>query len=584
MSDEKASQPLLTENSVIADTYRIIRQIGTGGMGTIYEAENVRVGRKFAIKVLKIDLAANEEAFQRFQREAQIAGRLGHPNMVEVVDFNVTDDGSPYMVMEKLDGEDLSVRLKRTGAVPLSKCLGILGEVVDALDAAHQAGVVHRDLKPENIFLTKRGRRDDFVKLLDFGISKIKEADTVLTQTNAIMGTPYYMSPEQAKGKTDQIDTRTDIFALGTIIYEMLGGESPFKAPTVPTALFKVCFEEPPPIETRVSNLPSELPKILKKAMAKEKEERYSSVRAFFEDVVRAANNQPPTFESGDLATLLVDNEDAEPTGGHTGAQTGPNLASGVPSQPTTLSGSASEATPAGVEADEAAVRPRRRIFPVVGALVAVAVVSAGGGAYFLFGSTDSSKDKAKVAAKQSDQAPASAGKEEKPAEDSDDEVELADDEVALRFYISPKDAKLIIDGRELAKNATGIKRVVVVKKSEKPQRVSVQKEGHDTYERIIVADESQRFTVMLEKKASSGDKAAAEETEDSKHKRRGSSRRHRRRKRSRGTDRRSKKPRASRPTTDSRPRPLLHHRPRRPRPGEKPRRGGGVGGNIDSL
>lgn len=198
-------------DTVIAETYRITRKLGAGGMGSIYEGEHSRMGRKFAVKLLDPAFAENEEVFQRFKREAEIAGQIGHPNIVEVVDFNKTDQGVPYMVMELLIGLDLADWIAHKGAFSFQAAYPVIAEVVDALEAAHAAGVVHRDLKPQNIFLCERGRRSDYVKLLDFGISKMKESSSIVTKTNAVMGTPYYMSPEQAEGKNQEIDSRTDI-------------------------------------------------------------------------------------------------------------------------------------------------------------------------------------------------------------------------------------------------------------------------------------------------------------------------------------------------------------------------------------
>lgn len=498
MTEENKENPSGLNNKIIAETYRLIRQIGSGGMGTIYEAENIRVGRKFAIKLLKVDLAKNQEVFQRFKREAQIAGRLGHPNMVEVVDFNITKDGAPYIVMEKLDGEDLSQRLKRTGALSLAQTLSMLGEVVDALEAAHQAGVVHRDMKPENIFLCKHGRRDDLIKLLDFGISKIKTADKVLTQTNAVMGTPYYMSPEQAQGKTDEIDTRTDVFALGTIVYEMLSGLSPFQAPTVPTTLFKVCFEEPNPIETQVEGLPAGLPEVLRKALKKEKNERYSSVRAFFEDLVRVANGQAATFESGKLATLLEERQAREAPQG-VAAQ--PAAAAPV-QDPTTLSGSAAELTAGDALPNKAIAPPKRSVFPVIGIIAVVVLMLAGGGIYFGTDvlSGEPAQKPAARAKKNVSALDAQAGKPGVDEDGDDDEPAHVADEVVLKLYINPKDAELFIDDKAIPQHQGQIKRVLILKKGDKPQRVAIKKDGYKTHEQIIVPDESQRITVMLRK------------------------------------------------------------------------------------
>jgi len=243
--------------TVIAETYRIVGKLGAGGMGSIYEAEHVRMGRRFAMKLLEAALAENEEVFQRFKREAEIAGQLGHPN----------------------------------------------------------------------IFLCHKGRRTDYVKLLDFGISKMKQSGSIVTKTNAVMGTPYYMSPEQAEGRNHEADARTDIFALGAILYEMLTGRLAFYAPSVPTALFKVCYEEPEPIANVVPNLPPGLADVIGKALAKDREARYASARVLGDDLDRIFQGEQAKLETGVAHKV----------------RTAPSLPAPMGPGPTTPTGSASQ-------------------------------------------------------------------------------------------------------------------------------------------------------------------------------------------------------------------------------------------------
>ncbi len=297
-------RPLIGQ--IIDDTYKLTRQIGVGGMGSIWEAEHVRVGRMFALKFLNVEIAGDREVFERFRREAEIAGRLGHPNIIEVVDFKRTDDGTPFMVMECLEGEDLAERIAGQGPFGLQAAMPLIGDTVDALDAAHAAGVVHRDLKPQNIFLARRGRQVDVIKLLDFGISKIKASGTIQTKTNAVMGTPYYMSPEQAQGQVKDIDARTDIFAMGAIVYEMLTGRIAFYAPTAPSAMFKVCFEQPSPIRELLPMLPDGFDRVLDKALHKERDERYGSILSFWEDLERVAGGHEARLSTGKVHKVLV--------------------------------------------------------------------------------------------------------------------------------------------------------------------------------------------------------------------------------------------------------------------------------------
>jgi serine/threonine-protein kinase len=283
--------------STLHGTYQILRAIGKGGMGAIFEAASTRLaGRRFAIKVLHQSFADSPELLVRFKREAEIASQLGHEHIVEVIDFNVTDAGMAYMVMELLDGEDLASRLAARGPMPLHNALLVLWQTVSALEAAHAAHVVHRDLKPQNIFLCRRGGRDDFVKILDFGVSKMLDSASVVTRDNALVGTPYYMSPEQADGRVSEIDARTDVFALAAIVWEMLAGQMAFGGPSFSAALYKVLFTEPAEIHTLRPDVPPGVSLALRRGMAKQREARTPSVREMWNEIdaaVRAAGLSP---------------------------------------------------------------------------------------------------------------------------------------------------------------------------------------------------------------------------------------------------------------------------------------------------
>ncbi len=282
--------------SVIADTYVIERVIGRGGMGTVFLASHRRLpGKQVAIKMLHVDTndPGNEEVLLRFQREAEIASSLGHPNIVGVDDFNTLPDGTPYLVLEYLDGVTLAHRL-REGPVPNAQALSIVRQVGSALAAAHRAGVVHRDLKPHNIFLCPTevdGEVIDIAKVLDFGISKIKGSQTVKTQDSALLGTPQYMSPEQATGQHTIVDERTDVFAFGSIVYEMLSGRPAFTGASIPEVVFKVVYEEPTPLVDAEAT--SAVAAAVARAMAKSPEERFSTVSAFVEAVTGQAIPPP---------------------------------------------------------------------------------------------------------------------------------------------------------------------------------------------------------------------------------------------------------------------------------------------------
>jgi serine/threonine-protein kinase len=270
--------------TVLRDTYEIVSQIGKGGMGAVFAARHLRLpGKHVAVKVLLGEANLNPELYARFRREAEIASQLGHPNIIEVLDFHSLEDGTPYMVMEYLRGENLARRLKQ-GALPLSEVLTMARQIGSALQAAHRAGVVHRDLKPANVFLVPTeagGELSERVKLLDFGISKILASQTVQTQDAMLLGTPQYMSPEQALGKNSELDARTDIFSLGCMLYEMLAGKTPFDG-TGSTVLvvYRIVHERAAPLATHCPNLPAHVLAAVDKALEKDPKDRFQDVGA----------------------------------------------------------------------------------------------------------------------------------------------------------------------------------------------------------------------------------------------------------------------------------------------------------------
>ena len=288
---------------VFHDTYRIKRKVAEGGMGAIYEAEHARLSNKrYAVKLLHPSVTSAPDIFARFRREAEIASSLGHPNIVEVLDFYQTEQGQPYMVMEYLEGEDLAGRLRTVKRLEPALVLGLVDQVASALQAAHDKGIVHRDMKPENIFLARDPAAGEVAKVLDFGISKIRHSQSVVTRDNSLLGTPFYMSPEQGEGEVRDIDHTTDIFALGTICYQALSGELPFTAPTLPGVIYKVCHLEPVPVSDRVPDLPAPVDQVLARAMAKKKEQRYQRVSRLAEDL-RAALAEDAAVASSTLQT-----------------------------------------------------------------------------------------------------------------------------------------------------------------------------------------------------------------------------------------------------------------------------------------
>jgi serine/threonine-protein kinase len=291
---------------VLSGTYRLERLLARGGMGAIYEASHLRLPRRFAVKILlEPALTADRELFERFQREAEIASSLGHEHIAEVFDFNFTEDGAPFMVMELLEGEDLGSLLERRGRLTLAETARILEPVASALDMAHNRGIVHRDLKPGNIFLCRRGHREDFVKVLDFGISKILDASGAKTQSGQILGTAYYMAPEQAHGRLGEVDARTDVFALGAILYECLSGQRAFGGESLVNIIYNVCFGQVTPLRQLAPEVPEAVAQVVKRALEKDRERRHASVKKLCARFVRAcpAPPQAPATPLGEEQT-----------------------------------------------------------------------------------------------------------------------------------------------------------------------------------------------------------------------------------------------------------------------------------------
>ena len=261
-----------------AGNFQIRALIGSGGMARVYSAQHPTLGKNAAIKVLSHELANNRELVQRFVVEAQAVARLNHPNIVEISDFGTLPDGRPFYVMEQLSGETLQAYLQRVGPLEVATLAAILEPVLGALEAAHNAGIVHRDLKPDNIFLALRG--DGYVpKLLDFGIAKMIVADvTSQTAVGSLLGTPAYMSPEQASGQIHQVSARSDIYAVGVLGYEMLTGKPPFVSPHLGEIILQHLTVEPQPLARFRPDVPAVLSAHLHQCLAKDPNARPASV------------------------------------------------------------------------------------------------------------------------------------------------------------------------------------------------------------------------------------------------------------------------------------------------------------------
>jgi len=278
--DLEESNPELDIGSEIDGRYRIIELIGEGGMGKVYMAEHVEIGKRVALKVLHASYSRMPDLVERFRREARAASKIGHPNIVDVTDSGATADGSVYFVMEYLEGVELGSVIEREGALDAARALRITGQICRALSAAHREGIIHRDLKPENIYLISRGGEADIVKVLDFGIAKTTEAEAArerrLTSPGMAMGTPEYMAPEQAAGRP--ADARTDIYSLGAIMYEMVTGLPPYSGDNFMEILTKKATQDPPPPITVRADLPLPISELITAAMARNPDERPQSM------------------------------------------------------------------------------------------------------------------------------------------------------------------------------------------------------------------------------------------------------------------------------------------------------------------
>jgi serine/threonine-protein kinase len=383
---------MLNTGDIIDGKYRVVRLLGEGGMGAVYEGENTRIHRRVAIKVLHASVAEQGEAVARFEREAQAAGRIGSEHIVEVLDLGALSNGDRYLVMEYLDGEGLGHRIKQRGRLSAQELCPIAFQLMEGLAAAHGAGIIHRDLKPDNVFLLRtRGGKADFVKLLDFGISKFSQlsgdSGFSMTRTGAVMGTPYYMAPEQAKGSRE-LDHRVDIYATGVILYEALTGQVPFNADTFNELLFKIVLEQARPLEHLEPSVDRGFAAIVSKAMAREPAHRFQSASEF-----QNALSMWSQGRGAELVSAFAQGRPPEASAPNLGVQTrndGPRtLGTGTPGT-WAQSGTHLEGQDGGL--------PKKSNAGLLAALAAVGLLVLGGGGFIAmktFGGDDAAAAKA---------------------------------------------------------------------------------------------------------------------------------------------------------------------------------------------
>jgi serine/threonine-protein kinase len=386
---------MLSTGEIIDGKYRIVRLIGEGGMGAVYEGENMRIHRRVAIKVLHASVAAQGEAVARFEREAQAAGRIGSDHIVEVIDLGALPSGDRYLVMEFLDGEGLGARIKSRGRLSPAELCPIARQLMVGLGAAHGAGIIHRDLKPDNVFLLRsRNGHKDFVKLLDFGISKFSalggDSGFSMTRTGAVMGTPYYMAPEQAKGSRD-LDHRVDLYAVGVILYEALTGAVPFNADTFNELLFKIVLEEARPLELVDPTVDRGFAAIVSKAMAREPALRFQSSADFLQALDQwAGGGGQALVEALGMPAAPATLSASALLGRPTGALTAPTLGTGTP-------GTWAQTGPKFDTALDAI--PKKSNTGLVAALAAAGLLVVGGGSFFAISALRAGGEAEKAAA-----------------------------------------------------------------------------------------------------------------------------------------------------------------------------------------
>jgi hypothetical protein len=289
--------------TVLKDTYRVERVIGEGAYGTVYAARHVDLPRRFAVKVLRLH---DRDALSRFRREAEIASDLGSRFIGQVFDFSTMPEGSPYLVMELLDGEDLGQRLARTPqGLPLHQVLRLADQTSQALSVAHNRGIVHRDLKPQNIFLCKTVEGDEVVKVIDFGISKVLDQSGV-TAAGQFIGTPLYMSPEQVRGQSDLIDARADVYALGVVLYEAIAGRPPYQGESIFELVEAINGPDLPPLLAELRpEVPKALDEVLRRAMAKSRDDRPASVTELYNQLANTIRTDTRSEAATPTATIM---------------------------------------------------------------------------------------------------------------------------------------------------------------------------------------------------------------------------------------------------------------------------------------
>jgi eukaryotic-like serine/threonine-protein kinase len=314
--DQTATRLSLPGEQLLAERYFLTRRLGRGAMGQVYLARDTKfASRNVAVKTVRQDILNSDdlqegEAIARFEREAQAAASIQHPNTVSVTDFGETSEGIFYLVMEYVEGETLHRLLRREGTLPVKRAVGLLRQIADGVGAAHELNILHRDLKPANIFLMQTGRGDGFIKVGDFGLAKIINQTVTDLSSNAtpssrgIIGTPEFMSPEQMQPEVG-VDARADIYALGTIAYLMLGGRTPFTGDMMQLVMQKI-MHKPPPLSSIRSDIPVDVERVIMRSLEIDPAARHATVDGWIEDLEIAASDVEDARRSGGTRLVIL--------------------------------------------------------------------------------------------------------------------------------------------------------------------------------------------------------------------------------------------------------------------------------------
>jgi len=291
----RSTDRVYESGETILGKYKVLRVVGVGGMGAVLEAENLRTSRRVAIKVLSgVDDARASTATRRFVNEARAAARLTHPNSVDVLDLEQDAAGALYIVQEFLVGESLYERVTRQRKTPWREALELMLPVMSALAEAHRKGVVHRDVKPENVFLSQAAPGVIVPKIIDFGVACMADSDLRLTRTDRVMGTPYYMSPEQASGERE-LDGQTDVWAVGVVLYEMITGALPFDGPNLEVVMRAIVTGSFTPMRLRDPGLPAAFAAVVERALERDRAARYPTMQAFLDAAMPCLDGEGPS-------------------------------------------------------------------------------------------------------------------------------------------------------------------------------------------------------------------------------------------------------------------------------------------------